>query len=52
VRSVAVFASRLKDAVGLDSISGDLAGAVHRALEPVRLSVWLSPDAGQPASYD
>ena len=51
-RTVAAFAGRLKDAVDLDSIQHDLAGAVHRALEPAHLSVWLSPQADQPASYD
>ncbi len=29
-RTVALFASRLKDAVDLDSVRDDLAGAVHR----------------------
>jgi len=51
-RTVAAFAGRLKDAIDLDSIQHDLAGAVHRALEPAHLSVWLSPQADQPASYD
>ena len=41
-RTVAAFAGRLKDAVDLDSIQDDLAGAVHRALEPAHISVWLS----------
>jgi hypothetical protein len=50
-RTVAAFASRLKDAVDLDSIRDDLAGAVHRTLEPAHISVWLSPEAGQ-ARYD
>jgi hypothetical protein len=48
-RTVAAFASRLKDAVDLDSIRDDLAGAVHRTLEPAHISVWLSPEAGHPA---
>jgi HD superfamily phosphohydrolase YqeK len=33
-RTVALFAFRLKDEVGLDSVRADLAGAVHHALEP------------------
>ena len=33
-RIVAAFAARLKDEVDLDSIRDDLAGVVHRALEP------------------
>ena len=49
-RTVAAFASRLKDAVDLDSVRDDLAGAVHHALEPAHISVWLSPDAARPAS--
>jgi hypothetical protein len=51
-RTVAAFAGRLKDAVDLDSIRDDLAGTVHRTLEPAHVSVWLSPPAGRPASYD
>ena len=49
-RTVAAFASRLKDAVDLDSVRDDLAGAVDRTLEPAHISVWLSPEAGRPAS--
>jgi hypothetical protein len=41
-RTVAAFAGRLKDAVDLDSVRDDLAGTVHRALEPEHLSVWVS----------
>ena len=41
-QTVAAFAARLKDAVDLDSIRDDLAGAVHRALEPAHVSVWVS----------
>jgi hypothetical protein len=41
-QTVAAFAARLKDAVDLDSIRGDLAGVVHQALEPVHVSVWTS----------
>jgi hypothetical protein len=37
-RMVAAFAARLKDAVDLDSVRDDLAGTVHRALEPEHLS--------------
>jgi hypothetical protein len=39
---VAAFAARLKDAVDLDSIRDELAGAVDQTLEPVHVSVWLS----------
>jgi len=41
-RIVAAFAARLKDEVDLDSIRDDLAGAVHQALEPAHVSVWIS----------
>jgi NADH:ubiquinone oxidoreductase subunit K len=40
--TVAAFATALKDAVDLDGICGDLAGVVHRALEPAHVSVWIS----------
>jgi hypothetical protein len=41
-QTVAAFAARLKDAVDLDSVRGDLAGVVHQALEPAHVSVWIS----------
>ncbi len=41
-RTVAAFATRLKDAVDLDSVRDDLAGVVNRTLEPTHLSVWIS----------
>jgi hypothetical protein len=41
-RAVAAFAARLKDEVELDSIRDDLAGAVHQALEPAHISIWVS----------
>jgi len=39
---VAAFATRLKDAVDLDSVRDDLAAVVHQTLEPAHLSVWVS----------
>ena len=39
---VAAFAARLKDTVHMDSVRDDLAGVVHRALEPAHLSVWIN----------
>ena len=42
-KTVAAFAARVKDAVDLDSVRDDLAGAVHRALEPAHVSVWIRP---------
>jgi hypothetical protein len=40
-RMVAVFAARLQDTVDTDSVSADLTGVVHTALEPTHVSVWL-----------
>ena len=40
--TVAAFASRLKDAVDLDSVREDLAAVVQQALEPAHLSLWMS----------
>jgi len=40
--TVAAFAARLKDAVDLDAVRGDLASVVQAALEPTHLSVWTS----------
>jgi hypothetical protein len=40
--TVAAFAARLKDAVDLDRVRDDLAAAVHQALEPAHVSVWIS----------
>jgi hypothetical protein len=39
--TVAAFAARLKDEVDLDSVRADLAGVVHKTLEPAHLSVWM-----------
>jgi hypothetical protein len=41
--TVAMFAARLKDAVDLDSVRDDLASVVQQALEPARISMWISP---------
>ena len=41
-QTVAAFATRLKDAVDLDSVRDDLAAVVHQTLEPAHLSVWVS----------
>jgi len=40
--TVAAFAAGLKDAVDLDSVRDDLAGAVQKALEPAHISVWMN----------
>jgi hypothetical protein len=39
---VEAFAARLKDAVDLDSVRGDLAGVVQAALEPAHVTVWIT----------
>jgi hypothetical protein len=39
-RMVEAFAARLKDAMDLDTVRADLAGAVNQALEPAHLTVW------------
>ncbi|HEY6279135.1 MAG TPA: hypothetical protein VIX86_22715 [Streptosporangiaceae bacterium] len=40
-KTVAAFAAHLKDAVDLDAVRADLLRAVHAALEPAHVSVWL-----------
>jgi hypothetical protein len=35
------FAARLQDATDLDAVRADLTSAVHQALEPAHLSLWL-----------
>jgi small basic protein len=39
---VSAFAAQLKDAVNLDAVQADLAGAVQRTLEPAHISLWIS----------
>jgi hypothetical protein len=41
-QTIAAFAASLKDTVDLDSVRDDLAAAVHQALEPAHVSVWIS----------
>lgn len=41
-KTVAAFASRLRDEVDLDSIRDDLVGVVRNALEPAQVSAWIS----------
>jgi len=40
--TVAAFAARLNDAMGLDAVQDDLAVVVHQALQPAHVSVWIS----------
>src|ERR1700683_3790502 len=41
-QTAAAFSARLKDAVDLDTVCGDLARVVQAALEPTHVSVWTS----------
>jgi hypothetical protein len=40
---VAAFTSRLRDAVDLDTVRGELLEAVTRAVQPAHASVWIRP---------
>jgi hypothetical protein len=42
---VAEFSARLKDAVGLDTVSSDLTGVIQSAFEPAHVGLWLSGGA-------
>ena len=49
---VAAFTARMRATIDLDTIQGDLLGAVHEAFQPAHVSVWLpgtGPHAGVPA---
>jgi two-component system, NarL family, sensor kinase len=41
-QTIAAFAARLQDAVDLEAVSADLTAVVQTALEPARLTVWIS----------
>jgi hypothetical protein len=45
-RTIAAFAGRLQDAVDLDTVTADLTGVVHTALEPAHMWLWIRD--GQP----
>jgi hypothetical protein len=45
--TVAGFAGRLRESVGLGSIQHELAAAVDQAFEPPHASVWLAPRASR-----
>jgi hypothetical protein len=53
-QTVAAFATRLKDAVDLDSVRADLASVVQTALEPAQVWVWVrerqAPEATRTAA--
>ena len=46
-RTIAAFAARLQDAVDLDTVTADLVGVVHTALEPAHMSA-VDRRRGQP----
>src|SRR5580700_3525479 len=48
-QTVAAFSARLKDAVDLDTVAGDLARVAEKALEPAHVSIWIN-DAGNAGS--
>jgi len=41
-RAIAAFAARLQDAADQDAVHAYLLAAVHRTLEPVHASIWIS----------
>jgi hypothetical protein len=43
-RTVQTFSARLRDEVDLDSVTGELHGAVERTMQPAWSSLWLRPD--------
>jgi hypothetical protein len=43
-QTVAAFASRLRDAVDLDTVRADLLAVVNSAVEPAHISVWTAGD--------
>ena len=45
---VAAFTLRLRDAVDLDTVRGELLAAVHGAVQPVHATVWIRPPDSRP----
>jgi hypothetical protein len=45
-RTVAAFATRLQEAVDLDTVRAELAGVIQYALEPAHVSVWIADTSG------
>jgi hypothetical protein len=41
-QAIAAFAARLQDVAEPDTVHAHLTAAVHRALEPAHVSVWIS----------
>ena len=45
---VAAFTARLRQTVDLDAVRGDLVGAVHEAVQPTHITLWLSGNGQSP----
>jgi len=50
--AITAFAAHLRDAVELDAIRAGLLQAVHAALEPAHVSVWISQRDGRCSALD
>jgi hypothetical protein len=46
VKTLSVFAAKLRDETDLDSLSDDLLGVVHETVQPEHASMWLRPGRG------
>ena len=47
-QTVAAFATRLRDAVELDTVRSDLLAVVNTAVEPAHISIWTAPPVRRP----
>jgi hypothetical protein len=43
---VAVFTSRLRQTVDLDTVQGELRSAVHHAFQPAHVAIWSAAGNG------
>jgi hypothetical protein len=48
-RTVEAFAVRLRNEVGLDSLSAELVAVVDNTMQPTAVSLWLRPSAQAPS---
>jgi hypothetical protein len=42
-RTIAAFSARLRDEIGLDTLTGELLGVVEQTMQPTQVSLWLRP---------